>query len=356
MKNRAIFIGLLFVAVHVFGFSHQNDAKLAWQTPAHIEAVLIELMLEVDPELPVPVLDHEKPFTRGLNNTVTWMDSMDAVYEQLLDMQMTIQFWAVEARIAGIDTVWGFVDGPERSAAFLNLPEGIGIEYRLRYYAIEASGTMHISDWSRAEISVQDASRPEILTFDILQLQNIGDNPWVLGPQIEVHVQAMDTDGQIMQIAIQEIGDEVDRVLFDDLDAHPRTVIDTTLQYTLLTDPNMPLTIKGWVVDVAEFYSDTLEMQFFYMASDPKVVCFPNPFVPYQDHCTVIKIENEEAQEAKIYDPFGNLIRILHKNSLSDMAFKWDGTNEQGHQVASGGYFCIINDDRDLYCKIAVIR
>jgi len=356
MNKRAIVIGLLIAAHQVFGFVHQNKLKLAWATPAHIEAILVDLSLNVNSELPIPVLDHEKPFTRGLDNTITWMDSMALVYNELSHMKMAIQFWAVEAQITGIDTVWGFIDGPERSATFHDLPEGVHIEYRIRYYTKDISGNIHISDWSRPEISIQDASAPEILTFEIQQLQNICNNPWVLGPQIQLHVQARDINGQIMQIAIREMSDDVDRILFDDIDARPRALVDTILQYTVLTDPNKSLLIKSWVVDVAEFYSDTLEISFFYMPSDPKVVCFPNPFLPDQNRCAVIKVESEVSKEAKIYDPFGNLVKILHKSSSSDMAFKWDGNNDRGEQVARGGYFCIIDGNRDLYCKIAVIR
>jgi len=356
MKYRAIFIWLLIVSYALTGSGKPFNRRLAWKTPAHIEAVLT-VDYDVNADLPVPILDHERPFTRGTDNTVTWMDSMAAVFGELQAMQMTLQFWAVEARAVGLDSVWwGFVDADENYALFTGLPEGEVIEYRLRYYARDMSGTIHMSDWSRAEISVQDASPPDLLSFEILELQDVCGNPWVLGPQIRLHIKARDIKGQIMQVAVHEISDQVDRILFDDIDARPRTELDTTLLYSILTGPSQPLNLKCKVIDVAEFYSDSVEIDFFYLASDPKVVCFPNPFVPDQNQCTVIKVENPDAREAKIFDPFGNLVKTLSKKSVSDLAFEWFGNNDKGEPVSRGGYICIIDDNRDLYCKIAVIR
>ncbi|MBN1783182.1 hypothetical protein JW948_18750 [bacterium] len=356
--NQRLFLILIFTTgLQVCFAGHRRPA---WQTPRQIQSVLAELNLAADPlaedpDLPVPVLDHEKPYTRGVHNTVTWVDSMAGVYSRLQTMQRSIQFFAVEAAIAGADTVWGFVDGTESSATFTNMPEGVPIAYRIRYYAADLSGAFSISPWSRAEVSIQDASAPVIESIQIHGLQDICTNPWVLGPQIRIDIHARDMNGQIMQMAIQEISDSVEWELFDNLDAHPRARVDTTLQYEIRTDANQTLTLNFWAVDVAEFNSDTLRLQLFYQIPDPAVTCFPNPFAPAHDRCISIKIEKENVQEAMIFDPFGNLVRVLRK-ATDVLVFQWDGTDEQGRPVSKGGYLCVIDGNRDLYCKIAVIR
>lgn len=357
MNRRAIIFWFFVVSVSLMAaMGSYSGRKLAWETPARIQAVLVDLKMEIDMELPAPILDHEKPYTRGVDNTVSWADSMKRVNERLEELQMTIRFFSVEAIIADSDTVWGFIDGGFSAATFQSLPEGVAIEYRLRYYAEDAEGNYHISPWSNPEVSIQDASAPEIISFTIQQLQNIGVNPWVLGPQISIHVKAKDTDGQIMQIAFQEKSTQSYPALFDDLGSRPRSTVDTTIQYTLFSDPSDLLTLKCWAVDVAEFYSDTLYLNFFYLLPDAKVVCFPNPFIPAQNIYTVIKVEKENAEKAMIFDPFGNLVKTLKKDPSNEMAFVWDGRNERGEWVAKGGYLCIVDGDKNLYCKIAVIR
>lgn len=357
MNRRAIVFCFFIVSISVMGVDNLHPGRrLAWETPARIQAVLVDLAMEISPDLPAPILDHEKPYTRGIDNTVSWIDSMGDVYQRIDELQLTICFYAVEAMIADADTVWGFVDGISKEATFQSLPEGVSIAFRLRYYAQDVQGNYYISPWSNTEVSIQDASAPKITLFTIQQLQDTGAESWVLGPQISVHVQANDNDGQIMQIALQETSSQIYPTLFDDLGSHPRSVIDTTLQYTLFSKPSEPLTLKCWAVDVAEFYSDTLRIDFFYLLSDAKVVCFPNPFIPDQNTYTLIKVEKPDAEKAMIFDPFGNLIKTLRKDPSNEMAFAWDGKNERGEQVAKGGYLCIVDGDKDLYCKIAVIR
>jgi hypothetical protein len=357
MNRRVALLIILFTGSVLFASHMKRKSTPSWVTPPHIQAVLTDSLI-VSNDLPRPILDHIRPFSSGTDIVISWKDSMDQVYVVLNELQMTVAFFEVQSANTRNDSIsWGFIDANENIAVFTDLVEGVLMEYRLRYYAWDTEGNLLISPWSRAETATQDLSPPEILSFELLNIQDYcTTNPWVIGPLIGMRVQARDVNGQIMQLAIRENSSGIDQTLFDDLDNNPRTNVDTTIYYTLLTEPHQPITLECWVVDVAEHTAeDTFKIQFFYLLSDPKVVCYPNPFL-LKNRCTVIKVEKPDVREAKIFDAFGNHIRTLRKDRETDLGFEWDGRNEKGDQVARGGYICIIDGDKDLYCKIAVIR
>lgn len=357
MNRRAALLIFLLTGSVLIGSHLKRMADPSWATPPRIQTVLTDSLID-DNNLPRPILDHIQPFSSGIDIVISWQDSMDYVYMGLAELQMTIAFFEVQSTNTRNDSIyWGFVEAGENSAVFKDLVEGILMEYRLRYYVWDTAGNLHISPWSRAETATQDLSPPEILSFEVLNIQDYcTTNPWVIGPLIGMRVQARDVNGQIMQLAIREKSSGIDQTLFDDLDNHPRTNVDTTIYYTLLTEPSQPITLECWVVDVAEHTAeDTFRIQLFYLLSDPKVVCYPNPFL-LKESCTIIKVEKPGVREANIYDAFGNLVRTLRKDPMIDLGFEWDGRNERGDQVARGGYICVIDGNQDLYCKIAVIR
>ena len=57
-----------------------------------------------------------------------------------------------------------------------------------------------------------------------------------------------------------------------------------------------------------------------------------------------------------IYDLFGNLVR--HRNKAYVGNLKWDGRNDRGEFVGSGGYICILKVGDEIISrhKIAVIK
>jgi flagellar hook assembly protein FlgD len=67
-------------------------------------------------------------------------------------------------------------------------------------------------------------------------------------------------------------------------------------------------------------------------------------------------VDDPGTSRVRILDPFGNLVKSLVKKASSDIFFEWDGRNERGDIVASGGYLCVVDGKRQLYCKIAVIK
>ena len=265
--NRRVAMLILFAGSILFASHMKRMSTPSWATPPHIQAVLTDSLI-ISSDLPRPILDHIRPYSSGTDIVISWKDSMDQVYVVLNELQMTVAFFEVQSTNTGSDSIsWGFVDANENIAVFTDLVEGVFMEYRLRYYAWDKEGNLLISPWSRAETATQDLSPPEILSFELLNIQDYcTTNPWVIGPLIGMRVQARDVNGQIMQLAIREKSSGIDQTLFDDLDNNPRTHVDTTIYYTLLTEPHQPITLECWVVDVAEHTAeDTFKIQFFYL-------------------------------------------------------------------------------------------
>ena len=74
----------------------------------------------------------------------------------------------------------------------------------------------------------------------------------------------------------------------------------------------------------------------------PAFNCYPNPFT------TVVGIEIYNPKQEKItvgiYNMAGQRIKILAIGNIAPkVTLTWDGTNEEGHQVPTGIYFCRVN-------------
>jgi hypothetical protein len=240
------------------------------------------------------------------------------------------------------------------SATFPQLPSGVSINYRLRYYTRNPSGIFGRSYWSKEERSIQDVSPPQLSDAEILDLKTSGGKNWLTAKTMDVHIHAFDPDsGQVMQVVFHERSAFVDTKLFYDVEP-PQSPFDRTIPYTIATPENQLMTLNIWVVDVAGQNSIGDSLDLFWWETEA-IVCFPNPFNPDQGQMSTIEINSTDINEARIYDPFGNLVRILIKEANRTF-FEWDGTNERGDRVATGGYICVIEGSNRQYCKIAVLR
>ncbi|MCJ7813351.1 hypothetical protein MUP95_08570, partial [bacterium] len=181
---------------------------------------------------------------------------------------------------------------------------------------------------------------------------------WTVGPTISIHVVASDSNGQVMELGIRERNATGDYYLYHAFEP-PCDSVDVTIPYTMRSDEKELSTLTIWVIDVAEQQSEALSLNLFWWPDEDKekIICFPNPFNPDKNETSVIKINaaNEEITEARIFDPFGNLVQVLNKDVTKDF-FEWDGTNKHGDMVSNGGYICLISGQSPFYCKIAVLR
>ena len=209
-------------------------------------------------------------------------------------------------------------------------------------------------NWSEPVKSIQDVSPPVVNALEIIELQESGGKKWVNHRTIQVRVNASDPDsGQVMQIAFREQGPYEDRMFRYDIEP-PRTDVEMLIPYPLYAEEHQSITLEAWVVDVAGQISASLSETFFWWEYED-IVTFPNPFFPDRGEMTTITVEAPGVTEARIFDPFGDLVLILKKD-VSQGYFEWDGKNSRGEIVSKGGYICILQTAERHYCKIAVLR
>jgi len=335
----------------------QTRSKQVWRTPEQVEMLLQKMNMDIEPTLPPPRLVPEREYTWSWENTIYWYG--DSVRVWLSQIGSILLFF--EARANYVDTeLWGFVNADVDSATFVNLPEGIPIEYRVRYFAQDSIGRYQVSYWSSPETSIQDAEPPVVdrERSGVLDLEESGGKRWVNGPAIRIRVVATDsTFGKVMQIAIREKSAAVDDTLFYDIDT-PSMNVETVIPYTMRSPQKIPVTLSWWAYDLAEQPSFQQSVSIFWWPPEEgkgRLICFPNPFNPDQGGISTIKVGVSGVTEAEIFDLFGNLVRVLHKDASASF-FEWDGRNGRGDMVSKGGYFCVVKGNPQLYCKIAVLR
>jgi hypothetical protein len=352
MNKRSVMAIVVFIA----GFCALGAATVraesmrfqAWPSPS----ALPRIPQDLTPTLPAPVLLREPEFTWGLSNTLHW--STDSVLKKLRPLNMALLFFEIQASTSGREW-WGFVDAGVDSATFENLPEGVSMEFRLRYYGRDASGAYLLSQWSLPQKSIQDNHLPQITALKIAGLQQTLSGNWVQGQNISIQLSAVDTSGgKIMEAVVREVGPAGDHMLIYDFQ-RPQTRIDTVLSYGVHAPPNQKTQIRIQVKDVSGQVSKIHSLDFFWWPSDDpsRMVCFPNPFNPGHGQWSTIKIDEPGHTEARILDPFGNLVRVLNKSS-DQLFFEWDGKNGRGEIVSNGAYLCVLKESQRLYCKIMV--
>jgi len=353
--SRTFFMLFIFYSA-AFG---ADGRRQAWTTPASIRNLVPRIPGDWAATLAAPKLIREPEFSFGTENTVHW--PADSLESAVGADGRTLLFYEIQARYDAPDsaiTLWGFVDAGADSASFTGLPEGLPIEYRLRYYARDAAGGFGLSFWSDSRVSTQDAHFPLLGSWDIIRLQKATPIAWTIGKTLTFRVSASDPPaGKVMEMIVHEKSESADdTVIFDIIP--PKHEVDTVFStYTLRTPEHMPVTLTFWVRDLAGQFSTPLSETLFWMPEkENRMFSFPNPFNPSRQEIAVIQVPTSDLQKARIYDPFGNCVRILHKADPSNAFFEWDGRNERGDLVANGGYLCAAEGRSGLYCKIAVLR
>lgn len=126
----------------------------------------------------------------------------------------------------------------------------------------------------------------------------------------------------------------------------------------------------GWPNAYAAFYITPPQIE--PVSGNRFLTPYPNPFTLSEHAIAYIpfKLEQAHSVELRIYSLGGRLITSVDRDMLlpgrytstdpasSRAAFVWDGTDEDGEQVASGVYYCVLltrGGENDV-TKIAVIR
>jgi hypothetical protein len=368
MTKRAIRFGFwLGMASAVFGMkllSAGSARPLLWPTPSAIESVLPGLDQADLVPLPAPaLLPTLGLYTTGTRTALSWNrdTTLARLHGDLSHPGFTPAFYQVQAYNPAIpDSLWGFVDASAESAvivydkadAKMDAWEGERLRYRLRYWAINTAGAYGLSAWSDSLVSIQDWTPPSFrISIDRLNRSRAGN--WIID---DIHIRllaAKDTNGVVDSLLFRET------FTMNGLTQSLDTVraIDSDYTFGLLAPAHVPETLTLWVRDRSGQKSrDTTVVLFWLPGEEGEMFAFPNPFNPAVDPVTVIRIPVADYRSAKIFDPFGNLVRVLRKNGAEDQFFEWDGRNGKGDRVSNGGYLFVIDGNETLYCKIAILR
>ncbi len=360
MRIKLYILTFVTLSMHLFAASmlDKYDFRDIATIPTKISVFLNVMPQDLQPTLDAPELQLEPEYTLGTYNTVYWEST--PIQENLISQNYTLLFF--EIRIQYNDTErWLFTDVDVDTATFHSLPEGIPIIYQLRYYAEHEDGTYAISEWSQSEQSIQDVDPPVLQREHsyVMNTRQAGDQKWVFDNTIQIQIIASDSiAGKVSQVIIEEKSNSGLQQIAYDFPIPSVYVHDTILMY-LESSPREAIELTWWLYDVAGQKSAT-QTETIYLWPEGEeapedVVCFPNPFYPEQGEVSKIKIALPDITEAKVYDLFGNHIQTLTKSSDHPF-FEWNGKNEREEFVAKGGYFCVIQGKKDIYCKIAVIK
>ena len=158
------------------------------------------------------------------------------------------------------------------------------------------------------------------------------------------------------------------------LEGHPSWNVDSVKSalFQTASHANAPTDSMGygWPDALAAFYASPTP--FDTLGGSNFLTPYPNPFI-LTEHSNIyipFQLEVSNNVELRIYSISGRLIRSENRGLIlpgrytdtnpqaADAAFIWDGNNEQGEEVPSGMYYCLLvtrGGGSDV-AKIAVIR
>lgn len=159
------------------------------------------------------------------------------------------------------------------------------------------------------------------------------------------------------------------------LEAHPNWNVDSVRNalFTTASFANAPTDSMGYgwpdvyaAIHLSPIQSDTMQ-------GSGWLTPYPNPFIlgEHENIYVPFKLDRESAVEVRVYSMSGRLIneqerpglllpgRYFERNpSAYNAAFIWDGRDQDGNDVASGIYYCVLNTrgaGNDVV-KIAVVK
>ncbi len=285
------------------------------------------------------VLQPLPEFIPGLSSTVCW--NISATLPSVTLFSDTGCDGSVEDSLsfAGIQT--------QNCHTFDNLRDGQSYCYWMA--AQDEQGRVVASD---TVVSIQDNTPPVIQEFSLAKAEVLGDQIWTFSRDIELAVRASDQPpGEIWGYRILEGGLEATSGTFVDSAASVATRLGYRIQGPAGQSAAIGLQIE--MLDGAGNASVPVPLTLFLQERERQLFAFPNPFNPMSEKVT-IRLDDPAETELRIYDFFGNLVRVIRAKANSH-DFQWDGRNGNGEYVASGGYICIGTQTKARF-KIGVLK
>jgi len=286
------------------------------------------------------VLEPVPEFVTGLSNTICWSVSGSLP---------SLALFADASCNATVEDSVVFVGlaASQGCYTFDNLSDG-----QTYCYWISARDEQGRPVFSDTLASTQDNTKPVLETVEFPDGQILGRQIWTFSRDIRLALQASDRPpGEIWNYLIRENGRDGAAGTFADSSARVELVLDYSLQ-TSVTQAT-PISLSVVVIDGAGNESGTVEKTIFLQEKPPDLFAFPNPFNPMSEEVT-LRLNNENETEVRIYDFFGNLVRII-QNKVNSHDFQWDGRNGRGEYVANGGYVCIGSKTKTRF-KLGVFK
>jgi hypothetical protein len=217
-----------------------------------------------------------------------------------------------------------------------------------------------VSDMMRITYEIEP---PELNYFQITDLVS-GDPDTTVSNTVQVIISAQD-NYYLKDLELSEDENFLSSVLIP-LDTSER-LDGFTCEYTMSSWRRQKV-VYARVIDGAGNVSVPLQDTINLFDSGGYAHCYPNPFNPGKgQHTNLVFHMDRDGDEVtiRIFDLFGNLVYTRAETGQEgpndggrDAKWRWHGTDDQGNEVASGGYIGVISipgkDDQKI--KIAVIK
>jgi len=280
------------------------------------------------------VMYSEPEYTAGISNKVYW-EHLNSTDYYIAQRDTDSSFPSPRECTTEVDT--------DTFCTFDSLQDGMKYFYRVKQKDIFGRET----PWSNIVWSIQDATPPRLDSMWV-----ITEGEWVYDRDIKVHLRAHDASlGKIYGCEIVETCISGTYTKIIDFEHH-KDSIDTTVDYTSVCPIRTPIEIRLHVFDGAGNQSNTQLDTILLETIEDEIVGFPNPFDPNKQEMH-IRVKDQKVGKIRIYDPFGNLVRVLRDKS-GPHDFTWDGRNGRRELVANGGYLVVAKGIKPY--KIAVLK
>jgi len=295
---------------------------------------------EVNPLLPEPEIYPLSPYTDHLEN-------IQIEWEPEINGEIT-HYWVISSNsrdFGELETCSLWEADVSSCSIYLSEEDTV----YCRVYSVDNLG--RISGGSETVSTIADTTAPEITSFLINGFS--GNFCWVSAPAVQISFEGSDNTNssgcELMQVI------ERDSTFNAGVRIYPLNSFSGTISYRLSTGYERKV-VYARLVDRAGNESAFSTMEIMY---EKGAHCYPNPFNPDSGEMTnfVYRLSGPQSVKINVYDKFGNLVFRKSANGVRGWnETAWDGRSGRGDIVASGGYICVIEGEREYKCKVAVLR
>jgi hypothetical protein len=215
-----------------------------------------------------------------------------------------------------------------------------------RVYSVDGSG--RISDSAETVSTIADTTAPVLTSLTLA-----GGADWISDPRINIDFEGTDNINSSGCESILLV--ERDSSFSSGVREYPCGAFSGDLSFRVSAGYERKV-IFARLVDRAGNRGAPLRAEVMY---EEGAHCYPNPFNPARGEETslVYRMGGPGTVRIYLYDRFGNLVfKETTSGGSGWNEFSWDGRNGRGEIVASGGYICVIDGEREYKCKVAVLK